>query len=120
MNKQDLILKWEKRKSLSEGMTEMAKKDISKFELGIANGIIGIFGEFIEDLQQLNEDIRVPPSESVSLPLFELAEELWDEHSEGIGSDISDLDFWAGRIVMERYKFIKAICSMAKGNALKP
>ena len=43
-----------------------------------------------------------------------IAEELWDEHSETIGTDISDLDYYAGRTVMLKSEFIEAITKKKK------
>lgn len=36
-------------------------------------------------------------------------DELWDEHSELIGDGIDDLTYWAGRIIMKKEDFVKAI-----------
>lgn len=36
-------------------------------------------------------------------------QELWDEHSALIGDDIDDLSFWAGREVMRKEDFFKAL-----------
>lgn len=42
-------------------------------------------------------------------------DELWDEHSALIGDDIDDLTFWAGRTVMKKEDFEKAIEEIKKG-----
>jgi hypothetical protein len=43
-------------------------------------------------------------------------DELWDEHSALIGDDIDDLSYWAGREVMKKKDFEKAIDEYQKQN----
>jgi len=55
MTKKDLILKWEKRKSFSEGAYDIGKDNLSSQENKILKGILSIFDEIIEDIKNLNE-----------------------------------------------------------------
>lgn len=41
-------------------------------------------------------------------------EELWDQYSETIGTDIDDLDYYAGKTIMRKNDFLKAITQAKK------
>jgi hypothetical protein len=53
--------------------------------------------------------IRIGLSLNPSLKLSEKAEELWDDFSERIDSDIDSLNFFSGRDVITKEKFFKAV-----------
>lgn len=117
MNKKDLLIKWQKEMAQHLKICDNEEED--RTIIAYSDGFATAISIMMEDIKQLNEVERVPPEDSDSSPSLGLIEQLWDEHSELIEDDIDSLSFWAGRLVINRENFFKALSTMRKGDAPK-
>jgi len=78
----------------------------------LENGFNTVFDFLNEDLAEL-ESLQSPPPTNGAKDRLPEIEELWDDHSEYLDTDIDSLQMQVGTNWMERSQFIKALESYA-------